>query len=35
VLIVHQGLAELARIRAVVRFIRSEVEAAQSIFELR
>jgi DNA-binding transcriptional LysR family regulator len=34
-LIVHQDLAELARIRAVVRFIRGEVEAAQAAFQLR
>jgi DNA-binding transcriptional LysR family regulator len=34
-LIVHQDLAELARIRAVLRFIRSEVEAACSVFQLR
>jgi len=34
-LIVHEDLAELARIRAAVRFIRSEVEAARSIFQLR
>lgn len=34
-LIVHQDLAELARIRAVVRFIRGEVEAAQAVFQLR
>jgi DNA-binding transcriptional LysR family regulator len=34
-LIVHQDLAELARIRAVVRFIRDEVAAARSVFQLR
>jgi DNA-binding transcriptional LysR family regulator len=34
-LIVHQDLAEIARIRAVVRFIRAEVEAAHAIFQLR
>ncbi|HEX9931543.1 MAG TPA: LysR family transcriptional regulator [Allosphingosinicella sp.] len=34
-LIVHQDLAELARIRAVVRFIRAEVEAARAVFQLR
>lgn len=34
-LIVHQDLAELARIRAVVRFIRSEVEASRADFQLR
>jgi len=34
-LIVHQDLAEVARIRAVVRFIRAEVEAARAIFQLR
>jgi DNA-binding transcriptional LysR family regulator len=34
-LIVHQDLAEVARIRAVVRFIRAEVESARAIFQLR
>lgn len=34
-LTVHQDLAELARIRAVVRFIRTEVEAARAFFQLR
>ncbi|HEX8365350.1 MAG TPA: LysR family transcriptional regulator [Allosphingosinicella sp.] len=34
-LIVHQDLAELARIKAVLRFIRSEVEAARTVFQLR
>jgi DNA-binding transcriptional LysR family regulator len=33
-LTVHQDLAELARIRAAVRFIRSEVEAAKGAFRL-
>ena len=33
-LTVHQDLAELARIRAVVRFIKDEVEAAKPIFKL-
>ena len=33
-LIVHQDLAELARIKAVVRFIRDEVEAARAVFKL-
>jgi DNA-binding transcriptional LysR family regulator len=34
-LIVHQDLAELARIRAVVRYIREQVAGARSIFQLR
>ncbi|HYG29099.1 MAG TPA: LysR family transcriptional regulator [Allosphingosinicella sp.] len=34
-LIVHQDLAELARIKAVLRFIRGEVEAARAVFQLR
>ncbi|HEY0014363.1 MAG TPA: LysR family transcriptional regulator [Allosphingosinicella sp.] len=34
-LIVHQDLAELARIKAVVRFIREEVEGARAVFQLR
>jgi DNA-binding transcriptional LysR family regulator len=34
-LIVHQDLAGLARIRAVVRFIREEVDAARAVFQLR
>ena len=33
-LIVHQDLAELARIKAVVRFIKDEVAAARSAFRL-
>jgi DNA-binding transcriptional LysR family regulator len=33
-LIVHQDLAELARIRAVLRFIKDEVEAARDLFKL-
>jgi len=33
-LIVHQDLAELARIKAVVRFIKDEVAAARDIFRL-
>ncbi len=33
-LIVHQDLAELARIKAVVRFIKDEVAAARSTFRL-
>lgn len=33
-LIVHQDLAELARVRAAVRFIKSEVEAARPMFKL-
>ena len=33
-LIVHQDLAELARVKAVVRFIREEVEGARSLFTL-
>jgi DNA-binding transcriptional LysR family regulator len=33
-LIVHQDLAELARIRAVVRFIKNEVSAARNTFRL-
>ena len=33
-LIVHQDLSELARVKAVVRFIRDEVERARSIFKL-
>jgi DNA-binding transcriptional LysR family regulator len=32
-LIVHQDLAELARVKAVVRFIRDEVQAARSTFQ--
>lgn len=34
-LIVHQDLSELARIKAVVRFIKEEVEAAKATFQLR
>ena len=34
-LIVHQDLAELARIRAVLRFIHEEVESARAVFQLR
>ena len=34
-LIVHQDLAELARIRAVLRFIKEEVEGARAVFQLR
>jgi DNA-binding transcriptional LysR family regulator len=34
-LIVHRDLAELARVRAVVRFIRDEVAGARSAFQLR
>lgn len=34
-LIVHQDLAELARIKAVVRFIREEVDASSAVFQLR
>jgi DNA-binding transcriptional LysR family regulator len=34
-LIVHQDLAELARIKAVVRFIKEEVEASRAVFQLR
>ena len=33
-LIVHQDLAELARIKAVVRFIRDEVAAGRATFRL-
>lgn len=33
-LIVHQDLAELARVKAVVRFIKDEVEAAKESFKL-
>jgi len=33
-LIVHQDLADLARVRAVVRFIKEEVEAARATFKL-
>jgi DNA-binding transcriptional LysR family regulator len=33
-LTVHQDLAELARVRAAVRFIRDEVEAARGLFKL-
>ena len=33
-LIVHQDLAELARVKAVVRFIKDEVEAARETFRL-
>ena len=33
-LTVHQDLSELARIRAVIRFIKDEVEAARSLFKL-
>lgn len=32
-LIVHQDLADLARVKAVVRFIRDEVQAARSTFQ--
>ena len=34
-LIVHQDLAELARIRAMLRFVREEVERARAVFQLR
>ena len=34
-LIVHQDLGELARVKAVVRFIREEIEGARSLFKLR
>lgn len=34
-LIIHQDLAELARIKAAVRFIREEVEGARAVFQLR
>lgn len=34
-LIVHQDLTELARIKAVLRFVRDEVEGARAIFQLR
>jgi DNA-binding transcriptional LysR family regulator len=33
-LVVHQDLAGLARVKAVLRFIRDEVQAAESIFKL-
>ena len=33
-LIVHQDLAELARIKAVVRFVKDEVEQAKGVFRL-
>jgi DNA-binding transcriptional LysR family regulator len=33
-LIVHQDLAELARVKAVVRFVKEEVEAARAVFKL-
>ena len=33
-LTVHQDLAELARVRAAVRFIKDEVEAARGLFKL-
>ncbi|HEX8258546.1 MAG TPA: LysR family transcriptional regulator [Allosphingosinicella sp.] len=33
-LIVHQDLAELARVKAVVRFVREQVEAASASFQL-
>ena len=33
-LIVHQDLAALARVKAVVRFIRDEVDAARGVFKL-
>jgi hypothetical protein len=33
-LVVHQDLASLARVKAVVRFIRDEVDAAQAVFRL-
>jgi DNA-binding transcriptional LysR family regulator len=33
-LIVHQDLSELARIKAVVKFIRDQVEATRMIFTL-
>ena len=33
-LIVHQDLAELARVKAVVRFIRDAVDAERSLFKL-
>ena len=32
-LTVHQDLSELARIRAVIRFIREEVEGAKAVFK--
>ncbi len=34
-LFVHQDLAGLARIRAVLRFVREEVERARAVFQLR
>jgi DNA-binding transcriptional LysR family regulator len=34
-LIVHQDLSELARVKAVVRFIKKEVEGAKATFKLR
>ena len=34
-LTVHQDLAELARVKAVARFVRDEVEAARAVFTLR
>jgi hypothetical protein len=33
-LIVHQDLSELARIKAVLRFIKDQVEAARPVFRL-
>jgi DNA-binding transcriptional LysR family regulator len=33
-LIVHQDLAELARVKAVVKFVREEVDAARHLFKL-
>jgi DNA-binding transcriptional LysR family regulator len=33
-LIVHQDLAELARVKAAVKFIRAEVDAAKGVFRL-
>ena len=33
-LTVHQDLAELARVRAAVRFIKDEVESARGLFKL-
>jgi DNA-binding transcriptional LysR family regulator len=33
-LTVHQDLAELARVRATIRFIKDEVEAARGLFKL-
>jgi hypothetical protein len=33
-MVVHQDLAELARVKAVLRFIAREVEAASDLFKL-